>query len=190
MSRQVILIGDSIRMGYQETVKQELAGLADVWAPDQNGLDSRNVLAHLDEWVITQAADVVHLNCGLHDIKRLFGAAACAVPIREYEQNVRHILERVTKETGARLLWASTTPVNQKWHHERKDFDRFEADVTAYNQAAARAVSDFGIPLNDLYGTITAAGRDRLLSPDGVHFTPEGCDLLGRTVADFVRQCL
>jgi isoamyl acetate esterase len=190
MSRQVILIGDSIRMGYQDTVKQELAGLADVWAPDSNGFDSRNVLAQLDDWVIARAPDVVHLNCGLHDIKRPFGAADCAVPIQEYEQNARRILERVTKETGARLLWASTTPVNQKWHHDRKNFDRFEADVTAYNRAAAHIASDLAIPLNDLYATITAVGRDLLLQQDGVHFTPEGCALLGRKVADFVRQYL
>ena len=32
--QQLILIGDSIRMGYQADVIRELSGLADVWATD------------------------------------------------------------------------------------------------------------------------------------------------------------
>ena len=47
----IVLIGDSIRMGYQDHVASELAGRAEVWVPEENGGDSRNVLAHLDQWV-------------------------------------------------------------------------------------------------------------------------------------------
>ena len=80
---KVILIGDSIRMGYQEFARAECAGTTDVWAPAENGGTSRNVLAHLDEWVISRRPDVVHVNCGLHDIRREFGAEP-AVPLAEY----------------------------------------------------------------------------------------------------------
>jgi hypothetical protein len=68
--KQIILIGDSIRMGYQPTVQQILADQAQVWGPVENGGNSHNVLTHLDAWVIQRQPDIVHLNCGLHDIKR------------------------------------------------------------------------------------------------------------------------
>ena len=66
--KKLILIGDSIRMGYQAAVIRELIGLADVWAPEQNGGNSANILKHLDEWVLRQSPDIVHINCGLHDL--------------------------------------------------------------------------------------------------------------------------
>jgi len=68
-ANQVVLIGDSIRLGYQETVAQELAGRAQVWGPPENSGDSVNVRRHLEEWVLSRRPTVVHLNCGLHDIK-------------------------------------------------------------------------------------------------------------------------
>ena len=83
-----------------------------------------------------------------------------------------------------------TTPVNEIWHHERKGFDRLEADVAAYNAVALKVADDFAIPVNDLFGIITGAGRDSCLTPDGVHFTPEGCALLGKAVAEFVKPRL
>jgi hypothetical protein len=58
----VVLIGDSIRLGYGPQVNNRLAGKAVVVSPPENGGDSANVLAHLDEWVVRQKPDVVHLN--------------------------------------------------------------------------------------------------------------------------------
>ena len=71
---KVILIGDSIRMGYQALVAEQLDGQGEVWGPQQNGGDSRNVLAHLEEWVLDQDAALLHMNCGLHDLKFTDGA--------------------------------------------------------------------------------------------------------------------
>ena len=43
----------------------------EIWAPEQNGGDSRNVLAHLDEWMLARVPDLVYVNCSLHDLKRI-----------------------------------------------------------------------------------------------------------------------
>ena len=56
--KKVILVGDSIRMGYQASVVKELEGVAEVWGPEQNGGNSANILAHLDEWVIAKDAAI------------------------------------------------------------------------------------------------------------------------------------
>ena len=186
----VILIGDSIRMGYQRVVQEELRAEAEVWGPTQNGGTSSNVLAHLDEWVISQNPDIVHLNCGLHDIKREFGVKDNNVPLKEYQENVEQILQTILEKTKAKVIWVMTTPVNERWHHERKGFDRFEADVEAYNQEATQIAQKPGVRINNLHAVVMEAGRDRLLQQDGVHFTEEGSALLGSAVAEAIRSCL
>lgn len=59
-TKTVVLIGDSIRMGYEDTVRRELGDAAEVWTPAENGGTSRNVLEHLEEWIISRSPDVVH----------------------------------------------------------------------------------------------------------------------------------
>lgn len=58
--KTIILIGDSIRMGYSPFVRQELEGKAQIWEPEANGGTSRNVLSNLDEWVLAREGDIVH----------------------------------------------------------------------------------------------------------------------------------
>ena len=181
----IVLIGDPIRMGYQDHVVSELAGRAEVWVPEENGGDSRNVLTHLDQWVLARQPDVVHVNCGLHDLKRAFGAES-AVPLAEYEGNVRQILQRLQRELNGAVVWATTTPVDENWHHQNKGFDRLEADVEAYNAAARAVAVDLGVPIDDLFAVVEQEGKTRLLTQDGVHFTEEGSQLLGRAVAECV----
>jgi lysophospholipase L1-like esterase len=184
--RQVILIGDSIRMGYQSVVQRALASCADIWAPRENGGTSANVLAHLDEWVLSRSADIVHLNCGLHDLKTAFHADRTAVPLDEYRANLEVIFRQIRARTSATPIWASTTPVNEDWHHKNKPFDRFEADVEAYNLAAVDIAGRFDIQIDDLYQVVMNAGRDDYLVQDGVHFSSAGYELLGRAVSDAI----
>ena len=181
----IVLIGDSIRMGYQNHVASQLAGRAEVWAPKPNGGDSRNVLAHLDQWVLARQPDVVHVNCGLHDLKRAFGATS-AVPLDEYERNVRQMLQRLQRELNGAVVWATTTPVDENWHHQNKGFDRLEADVEAYNATARAVAVDLEVPIDDLFAVIECEGKAQLLTQDGVHFTAEGSQLLGRVVAEHI----
>lgn len=66
---KLMLIGDSIRMHYGPWVARELAPDLDVWGPSENCGNSASVLAHIDEWLADQRPDVVHLSCGLHDLR-------------------------------------------------------------------------------------------------------------------------
>jgi len=188
--RQVVLIGDSIRMGYQDTVVELLDGLGDVWAPTENGEDSAKVLAHVEPWIIERQPDVVHLNAGLHDLKCPFGSETRQVPLDAYRANMEAIVERVLAETKAVVVLALTTPVDQAWHHAVKGFDRFESDVDAYNAVVRDIAAAADTELNDLWGIVDAAGKDRLLEPDGVHFNEAGCRLLGLAVSERVLSAL
>lgn len=185
--KKVILIGDSIRMGYQQTVREELAGAAEVVWPEMNGYDSRNVLAKIDEWAIAPQPDLVHVNCGLHDLKRDRVRGEFQVPPEDYAANVEQILQRLTSQTRAKILWATTTPVNERWHRLRKPFDRMEADVEVYNARALEICERLGVLVDDLYTFVMRAGRDEYMSQDGVHFTDDGYEMLGIEVARVIR---
>ena len=176
--KKVTLIGDSICGGYQPLVQEKLAGAAEVWRPVTKGGTSAYVLEHLDEWAINRPADIIHLNCGLHDIVMEEGGHYW-VPIEAYTENLRRIFQRLRDETEARLIWATTTPVIEEWKvaHERR-----EEDVRRYNAVAVRLAKEQGAEINDLYAVVQGAGLERCLSPDGVHMKDFGNERLADAV--------
>ncbi|MFH1023032.1 MAG: GDSL-type esterase/lipase family protein [Planctomycetota bacterium] len=188
--KHILLLGDSIRMGYEPHVRERLADIAAVRSPQKNGGNTRFCLEHLDAWLAGPAPDVIHVNVGLHDLGRDRGNPANRVPSDEYARNLREIFARLVRVGGAAVIWAAITPVNEKRHNTTKEFDRFEADVDRYNRVAREAVAEFRFPVNDLFARVMTAGRDDLLLPDGVHFTDAGYALLGGTVANIIRDHL
>ena len=99
---------------------------------------------------------------------------------------MRRIIGHILAETHSTVIWATTTPVNEAWHHQRKGFDRLEADVDAYNGVAVGIAKALGIPINNLFEVVN---QDHL-KPDGVHFTDVGCALLGKAVAEYIKPFL
>ena len=180
--RKVVLIGDSIRMGYEPIVREILSGSTEVWGAKENGGDSRRVLARLDEWVIGNPADVVHFNCGLHDLK-VTEDGSHQVPIDEYRKNLKDIIERLQTETDAKLIWATITPVIDERHAREKEFIRRQADVETFNQAALEIVNKAELIVNDLHGIIESNGVETCISRDGVHMTEHGSRVLAEAVA-------
>jgi len=105
-------------------------------------------------------------------------------------ENVRRIMEELTSRTNARIIWPTTTPVNERRHQAYKASRRYDADVALYNRLALQTVAPFEVRINDLFGAVMARGRDRLLQEDGVHFTDEGYRLLSREVVTAIRQAM
>jgi lysophospholipase L1-like esterase/dienelactone hydrolase len=188
---KVVLIGDSIRLGYAPLVARKLAGQAVVVSPAANGGDSNNVVKHLDEWMLREKPDVVHLNCGLHDLKQSKRDQRFQVDLAGYEANLQQIVKRIRQETSATLVFANTTPNLDERHARRKaDFDRHEADVQRYNDKALTVMRGAGVPVNDLHGIVEQAGTEQMLGADGTHYTPAGYERLADAVADCVRRQL
>ncbi len=183
----IVLVGDSIRLGYAPAVAARLSGRAVVISTPENGGDSTSVLAHLDEWVLRQKPDVVHLNCGLHDLKRGKLDGHHQVEIDRYVDNLRRIVARIRAATDAALVFADTTPILDERHARRGvEFDRTEADVRRYNAAAAVAMGELGVPVHDLHWVVEHGGTESMLGADGTHYTPAGFDRLAEAVSDCV----
>jgi acyl-CoA thioesterase-1 len=171
---RVLLIGDSISVGYTVPTRELLAGKANVHrAPTNCGPTTRG-LEGLDQWLGDGGWDVIHFNWGLHDLRQSDGEHQ--VPIGAYEKNLRELVDRLEK-TGATLIWCSTTPVP-----EGSSPPRSNDDVVAYNAVAKRIMDERGIAVNDLY-TFALARLAQIQRPANVHFTPEGSAVLARQVA-------
>src|ERR1700704_5759020 len=95
---RVLLIGDSISIGYTATVRKELAGKANVHRIPENGADTANGLKKIDEWLGDGRWDVIHFNWGLHDLK-VTPDGGRQVPLGTYEKNLEALVARL-KKTG------------------------------------------------------------------------------------------
>jgi lysophospholipase L1-like esterase len=183
----IVLIGDSIRMGYAPVVVEMLKGKAHVVAAKENGGDTTRVLANLDEWAIAHQPAVVHFNCGLHDLKVSRKTKQPQVSIEAYEKNLRSIVDRLQKETKARLIFATTTPIRDDLHAKRKgNIDRREADVKRYNDVALKVMEEKGVEIDDLHTVVTKAGIEKVQRTDGTHYTGEGSKALAKAVVKSV----
>lgn len=187
---KVYLLGDSIRMGYAPFVTKKLEGIAEVVSPKDNGADTANTLKMLDTWLKAGKPVVVHINCGLHDLKFGKKTQRHQVPLDEYEKNLRVLIAKV-KEQTPHVLFAMTTPIIDDRHAARKaDFDRFDKDVKAYNERAVKVMLELGVPVDDLYRIVQDGNPAKMLGKDGTHYTPAGYDRLADAVVDCVRRQL
>lgn len=177
---RVLIIGDSISMGYTEPVKEKLAGIADVQRIPVNGGPTIRGLEHIDEWLGDQEWDVIHFNWGLHDLKFMEDGKH-QVPIDEYEKNLETLVERM-KKTGATLIWCSTTPVPEG---ELRP-PRQPEDAVEYNKVAERIMKKHYIRINDLY-SFAYAQLSEIQRPENVHFTEKGSEILAGKVAESIR---
>jgi len=176
---RVLLIGDSISIGYALEVRKLLAGKANVHRIPANGGPTSNGLARLDDWFGTNHWDVIHFNWGLHDLKIMTNGQH-QVELAQYQENLRQLVKKL-KSPGAKLIWASTTPVPEG----KLNPPRIPADVLRYNEAALRVMKEAGVTVNDLYA-FALPRLSEIQLPSNVHFKPEGSAQLARPVAEAI----
>ena len=195
---RVLLLGDSISIGYTPFVRELLADRAHVaraMKPEgdkiENCCGTNHAVEHLDRWLAQEGGewDVIHFNFGLHDLKRVDPDTGKnsndpedphqADPER-YERQLRWIVGRL-KETGARLVFATTTPVPPGVSPYRgKD------DPITYNRVARRVMEENGIPVNDLFAYVTA--NPSMIREKNVHYTEQGSRVLAAVVARAIEE--
>ncbi|WP_425616119.1 SGNH/GDSL hydrolase family protein [Anatilimnocola sp. NA78] len=190
---KVVLIGDSIRMGYAPTVTKQLEGKAVIAQSKANGGDSANVVKKLAE-AIAEKPDVVHFNCGIHDTKKDKKTAVFQITPEQYEANLRQIVDTLRKETKAVVIFATTTPIiDDRAAKQRTEasYELLDASTVEYNRIAMRVMEELKVPVNDLRAVCgEAADRANLMTDDGVHFTAAGKTKLGNAVAEFISKHL
>ena len=198
---KIYVLGDSISIQYGPYLEAYLEGTIEYARKEgeeeallnldnpqgANGGDSGMVLSFLRSKAEAGGvdADLLLLNCGLHDIRTDPKTGVRQVSIDAYRDNLKDIVH-VVADMRPRLVWIRTTPCDERVHtHEGMAFYRFSADCDAYNQVADEITRSFDVPVIDLYTLTLNLGRD--VYCDHVHFTEEVCALQAAFLAGALR---
>lgn len=190
---RVLLIGDSISIGYTVPVREMLKGKANVHRPLTNCGPTTNGVAKIDAWLGDGKWDVIHFNFGLHDLKYLGPKGQNLadpnaqdshqqVPPEAYEANLRAIVAKL-KKTDAKLIWRTTTPV------AKGAKGRVVGDSAKYNAIAKTIMDENGIAIDDQYA-FAISRLEKIQRPADVHFTPEGSRQLAEQAVAAITSAL
>ncbi|MCC7249794.1 MAG: SGNH/GDSL hydrolase family protein [Lysobacter sp.] len=182
---RVALIGDSIRMNAEPFLRKRLSSDIELFAPPTNSESSRKVLAHLREWVPMGSAELVHLNCGLHDLRYDPGRDRPVCALDEYAANLEAIFAYL-HEIGAAVVWATSTPFDEATHNSTKASRRYAADLREYNARSIEIARRYGATIHDLHAKLSQMRLEDLWLPDGLHFNRAGCDAVGAAMAEVI----
>jgi len=184
----ILLVGDSISMGYTVDVRQMLEGSANVYRIIGNGGDTERFLTNYQRYLGQGTTwDLIHFNWGLHDLVRADGRTydSTKSPRRtteEYATNLEKCVG-ILESTGAHLIWASTTPVPEG------SIGRVPGDEVERNKAAEAVMKKHHIEINDLY-TLMKAHPEHHAGPGNVHFTGAGSHLMAKQIVEAVQRKL
>jgi isoamyl acetate esterase len=188
--KKLVLVGDSIRLGYQAEVVRQFAGWTLVAGPSENCESSREVLKNAQQWIVREQPDVLHMNCGLHDLRIDPRTMTHNVPLTEYVSNLEVIFRLLATLPRLTVVWATLTPVLEARHNGTRYSIRYEGDVARYDAAARAVALAHGAAINDLHAAVVRHGAEQLLREDGLHFRPEGSNFLATQVVAAVREPL
>ncbi len=193
---KVLIIGDSISMGYLPYVQEMLKGKAMVDRPPplengkpENCQGTTHGLVRIDAWLGDTKWDVIHFNFGLHDLKHIDPETGensknlndpLQADLKQYEKNLKEIVVKL-EATGAKLIFATTTPYPDTLGNQI----RSPGMPVKYNKAALKIMKRHGIEVNDLYALVLPRMKE-LQQANNVHFTEAGSKVLGQQVAKHI----
>lgn len=184
--KNILLIGDSIRRGYDKAVEKTLEGKAKVYFPEENCRFASYVLRYLSEYkklLGEEKVDVLHWNAGLWDCLRMFGEEP-HTPVEIYAYYIERICIRIRKLfPDAKVIFATSTSVDSE--RMKPDFKRYNHEIEAYNAAAVEVVTRYGFQVNDLYALSVTLPPEA--HSDAVHYyTPIGTKAFTEQVLSYV----
>ena len=202
----VLIIGDSISIGYTPFVKEFLAGKANIYRPTFENGEPENCegttkgVQNIDRWLTKTGLgespyqwDIIHFNFGLHDIKHVNPVTGKnsnnpkdpqQAGLKQYKKNMEVIVKKL-KATGAKLIFATTTPYPDDVQGVLRDPGMPEK----YNRTAVKIMNKNDIIVNDLYAFMLPRMNEMQLEKN-VHFKPEGYKALATKVKERILENL
>ena len=186
--KNIYLIGDSIRLGYDSHARELLSDCAQLYWNQDNARFVQYTTRYIQMWAYEdcdpEKIDIVHFNNGAWDIAHMKDGSRFNT-VEEYVAGLkRNIgLLRIVFP-NAKLIFATTACVLEE--RINPGFLRRNCDIEEYNEAAKKLMAEENIPVDDLY-PVSLTVPPEYRTEDGVHFTQEGFRMLGVAVADFLR---
>ena len=184
---KVLIIGDSISLGYTPFVIEGMANKAIVTHHEGNAGPTMRGIENIESWLGDGDWDVIQFNWGLwdmygwryYDIDRSPG---------KYESRLEVLVTRL-EQSGASLIWATTTPVCPDGEMKEKVKIDLETEK-AYLETASRIMKSHGIEINDLHGFMESKRERYAIADDDVHYTEAGYRALAKQVSKSISQAL
>lgn len=179
--KNILLLGDSRRMGYEPFVRKNLEGRAQVFGPAENGRWAGYTLNSLRFWLNEfPTPDIVHWSCGLWDLGDDYQLGRPFSLPEEYESAVERTVTVLRKLfPGVKIIFGTTMPVG----------DSNPAGIAGYNDIMRRVAEKEGIPVDDLFGLM----KGRMVEfdrGDGLHLNEDGNTLVAAQVTKAIEQFL
>lgn len=183
--KNVVLIGDSIRMSYNEPVKELLKDKALVRGPEENCRFAKYTLWSIKDWIglgKENEADIIHWNNGIWDTFNISEDFECFTTLDDYIRDMKFIL-REMKKSKAQIIFATTTPVRRLLKNTNNE------RISQFNDAIVKVMKEEGIPINDLYSAVID-NVDEYIGDDYLHLSPKGVEVVSSQVAEFIGKYL
>lgn len=181
--KKVMLIGDSIRLGYQEQVAKNLEGIAEVWGSEDNCRFAKYTLNELGRmFEACGKPDVIHWNNGLWDTSIVYPEDGSFTSVDEYLRDMSRILRELRKVTD-KIIFATTTPVKPQNPNQKNEI------ITEYNKQIKMMMEKENVIINDL-NALVSSHIDQYICEDHIHLNEAGKIVCGRRVADEILKIL
>lgn len=183
---RVLIVGDSISIGYTPLVRKLLKGKANVHRVTTNCRWSAYGDEHIADWVGDSKWDVIHFNFGLWD---WYGwrQDEKATP-QSYAASLSSIVSKL-KKSNATLIFGTTTPPCIAAEKSAKIVVTNE-HASEFAAAAAAVMKEQGVQSNDLHSVIGDERAKYQRGENDVHYNDEGRKLLAKQVAKAIEQAL
>lgn len=179
--KKLMLIGDSIRLGYQDEVAKCLEGEFEVWGSPDNGRFAKYTLNELERWFAEcPDPDVIHWNNGLWDSAVVCKEDGAFTPPEEYLRYMSLILRELRKKTD-KIIFATTTPVRDGSLNQHIEY------IERLNDIIVPFMKSENIIINDLH-SLVRPHKDELICDDRIHLNDEGKKVCAAAVAEMVRK--
>ena len=192
---KILIIGDSISIGYFSKVKEALATKAIVMHNPGNAQHTGTGLEKIKDWIGKEDWDIIQFNWGLWDLcyrhpdSKVYGnrdktKGTLTNDLQTYRQNLEELVSILKTSTSAKLIFVTTTyvPVNEA--------GRFSEDVVKYNAVAKSVMKKNGIIINDIYKKSIAIHHKNGLGDQDVHYNKEGYNELGELIVPVLNKTL
>ncbi|MDR0917162.1 MAG: SGNH/GDSL hydrolase family protein [Oscillospiraceae bacterium] len=189
--KNVLLLGDSIRLLYQPLVQARLRDRAAVYGPAENGRWSGYTLNSLRFWLPMDSPwspadalpipDIVHWNNGIWDMGDDYGLGRPFTSPYEYVSALERTITVLRKLCGEKvaIIMATTTPTA----------DTDPSAPHEYNELLKQVAARNGIEVNDLF-TAIASDIPANISPDRIHLTESGTAIAAAQVTACIERYL
>jgi len=177
--KKVVLLGDSIRLSYWERVRELLADVCEVYAPEENCAYTMHTLRCVRHWFTSsrwENVDLIHWNNGIWDHHR---NAEDGEPLSTPEMYL-YLNRRLHKQLALyakKLCWATTIPAGEHYTCNPKNLcaisrEEWNRETVLYNDLLVAYLRYQGVSINDLYTLV--AQHPEYQGGDGIHLTPVG----------------